>query len=390
MRINASNSPDADVAKTRVLHVIGGLGLGGAQSLLYQLWPSLCAASNYEFELCVLGSLGHFGEQLVAEGATVHELSIKRKYNPTAVLKLRHLIRAGSYKIVHAHLFPELPIVSMATAGLKNVKALYTEHGPNNRRRGLGPIARTLDRMAYNNYARVVAVNNSTRTNLVSWLPELKQKSVVIRNSVRLSTPAAATSAQKGRLLDELRLPANNPLQLILFAGRLTSVKGVDVLLRALAELQRSDYLCLIAGDGPELSALRELTTALRLDDRVRFLGLRDDVTTLLKQVDMLALPSRREGLPLIVLEAMAARCPIVASAVDGTAEVLRHEHSALLVEPNQPKALAGAISQLMDSPTLRRNLSASALQEVSAYGSDEAAKRLLSLYDDVMLENTV
>jgi len=135
---------------------------------------------------------------------------------------------------------------------------------------------------------------------------------------------------------------------------------------------------------------LQELTTTLGLNERVRFLGLRDDVPNLLRHVDILALPSRWEGLPLIVLEAMASRCAIVATAVDGTAEVLRHGHSALLVKPDQPAALAGAISQLMDSPNLRQKLAASALEGVSGYASEGMAQRLLSLYDGVMLERTI
>ena len=376
--------------KTRVLHVIGDLGLGGAQSVLQQLWPSLCSASNYEFDLCVLGSLGQFGRQLVNEGATIHNFSIKRKYDPNIVLKLRKLIRAGSYKIVHAHLFPELPIVSLATAGLKKVTTVYTEHSANNRRRNFGVIGKTFDRLAYSSYARVIAVNNSAHASLTTWLPELEQKSVMIPNSVRVSNRAVATSAERTELLGALGLPAINPPKLLLFAVRLAHVKGADLLLRACAELNRADYLCLIAGDGPERSALQELATTLGLNERVRFLGLRDDVPNLLRQVDILTLPSRWEGLPLIVLEAMASRCAIVATAVDGTAEVLRHGHSALLVEPDQPTPLAGAISQLLDSPDLRRKLAASAIEDVSGYASEEMAKRLLSLYDGIMLERTI
>jgi hypothetical protein len=124
--------------KDRVLHVISNLGLGGAQAVLYHLWPSLHLSNKYAFDICVLNSLGHFGEKLVSEGATVHCLASKRKYSFGSVSSLRKIIRQGSYRIVHAHLFPELHIVSLATAGLRNVRLVYTEHLVTNRRRRLG------------------------------------------------------------------------------------------------------------------------------------------------------------------------------------------------------------------------------------------------------------
>lgn len=366
--------------KQRVLHVIGNLGLGGAQSVFYHLWPSLHAASGYEFDICVLNAVGHFGEKLRSEGATVHCLESKRKYDPAAVLALRRIIRRGGYTIVHAHLFPELHLVRLAAAGLKNIRLVYTEHLATNRRRHLGVAGKIFDQLAYDSYEQVIAVNASTKRNLVEWQPRLADRSTIIRNGVRKNQISAA----KSDLLEELGLSPAERKTLMLFAGRLSIQKGVDVLLRSLAEADRDDYLCLIAGDGEERPKLKEMVARLGLQKRVRFLGNRSDVTRLLKQVDFMVLPSRYEGLPIIILESMSAGCPIIATAVDGTAEVLSND-SALLVPADDSRALAGAIKKFLDNPSLRNALAHRASIKAEEYSAERNAERLLAVYDKVL-----
>ncbi len=360
--------------------MIGNLGLGGAQSVLYHLWPSLHAARGYEFDICVLNAVGHFGEKLRSEGARIHCLESKRKYDPTAVLALRRIIRRGNYNIVHAHLFPELHLVRLAAAGIKNIRLVYTEHLATNRRRQLGVAGKIFDRLAYDSYGQVIAVNASTKQNLVEWQPGLADRSTIIKNGVRKNHINAA----KSDLLEELGLSPNSDKTLILFAGRLNIQKGVDVLLAALSEMGRDDYICLIAGDGEERHRLEAMAATLGLQDRVRFMGNRSDVTGLLKQADFMALPSRYEGLPIIILEAMAAGCPIIATAVDGTAEVLRDD-SALLVPADDSRSLAGAIKKFLDNPSLRDELANRASIEAEEYSAERNAERLFAVYDKVL-----
>ncbi len=115
---------------------------------------------------------------------------------------------------------------------------------------------------------------------------------------------------------------------MLLAAGRLHHNKGFDVL-RALARLP--DATLWLAGTGPEQSALHALATGLGVAGRVRFLGWRDDVTTLMASVDVFVCPSRHEGLGSIVLEAWAHGCPIVATASQGPAELIRADQTGLL-----------------------------------------------------------
>ena len=367
--------------KERVLHVIKFLGGGGAEAVLYNLWPSLSRSDKYEFELCVLQYSGDFGARLASEGATIHNLGRKHKYDPGIVLALRRLIRQGSYSVVHAHLFPELQIVALATAGLPNVRLVYTEHRSTNRRRKLGVVGRMVDKLAYDCYDRIISVNASTQESLISWQPWVTDRSLVIRNCTRATKKPGSRIEARQRLVSEIG-PTNSDKTLILFASRLHRQKGVDVLLSALARLNRSDYLCLIAGTGEEREQLEGLTESLGLNDQVRFLGFRLDVPELLHQADFMVLPSRYEGMPLIILEAMSAGCPIIATSVDGTAEVLRDGDSALLVPPDDPAQLAAAIGRYLDNPSFRAELAEHALIDSHDYSADQAAQQLLKVYD--------
>jgi len=367
--------------KERVLHVIKFLGGGGAEAVLYNLWPSLCRSDRYDFELCVLQYTGDYGERLASEGATIHNLGRKRKYDPGIVLALRKLIRQGSYSVVHAHLFPELQIVALATAGLPNVRLVYTEHRSTNRRRKLGRVGRMVDKLAYDCYDRIISVNASTHESLISWQPWVNDRSLVIRNCTRPTPEFGSRVAARQRLLVELGIPGSDKT-LILFASRLHRQKGVDVLLSALARLNRADYLCLIAGTGEEKEHLERMAESLGLNDRVRFLGFRLDVPELLQHTDFMVLPSRYEGMPLIILEAMSSGCPIIATSVDGTAEVLRDKDSALLVAPDDPAQLATAIDRYLDNPAFRAELAERALFDSRDYSADQVAQQLLQVYD--------
>jgi glycosyltransferase involved in cell wall biosynthesis len=114
-----------------------------------------------------------------------------------------------------------------------------------------------------------------------------------------------------------------------------------------------------IAGDGPLAATLRARARALGIEQRVAFLGARHDVAELVLAADVLALASRREGLPMVVLEAMRAARPVVATDVGGTGEAVEHETSGLLVPPGDRGALAAALGRVLGDPVLAERLGA-------------------------------
>lgn len=165
--------------------------------------------------------------------------------------------------------------------------------------------------------------------------------------------------------------------------ARLTSQKGFDVLLRALALLP--DVTAVLVGDGPDRKSLEQLAEQLGLRDRLEVTGWLSDPRPLLSTLEVFVLPSRYEGFPLSVVEAMLAALPVVASDVGSVREAVIHRETGLLVPPEDVDALVGALGELLADEALRRRLGergrALALERFSAGAMADAFE---SLYDEI------
>ncbi len=178
----------------------------------------------------------------------------------------------------------------------------------------------------------------------------------VIYNGIEPCSPAAHPHRPDG--LDPSRLHA-------IMVGRLTPIKAIDVAVDALAQLAPTSAWHLdVVGDGPLRADLEAQARRRGVGDRVTFHGFRRDVAALMTHSDALVMPSRHEGLPYTLLEAMSLGLPTVASDVGGLAEVLRHEQTGLLVPVGDVGGLAAALSRLETDQELRRRLGAAAAVE--------------------------
>jgi glycosyltransferase involved in cell wall biosynthesis len=206
-----------------------------------------------------------------------------------------------------------------------------------------------------------------------------------IANDVELPTPIhaeqraalrAAIGAPEGRLLG-------------LFVGRLVPVKNPACLIRALALIEpaRRPWLALV-GDGPLRETLHQLASECGVVSSVHIFGERPDATQLMQAADFLVLPSRFEGLSNALLEAMAARCPVIASAVGGSADLIDDGRTGLLFPSDDEGALAAAITRFSD-PTLRDALAFAARQYVEKNHSQAALVSATSLVYERCLHTT-
>ena len=194
----------------------------------------------------------------------------------------------------------------------------------------------------------------------------------VIPNSVKLENFTADGDREEMRR--ELGVLRDDFLWLA--AGRLAPAKDYPTMLNAFADLcrRRPEATLAIAGDGPLRSEVEQLVRRVGLGERVRMLGLRSDVPRLLQASDALVLSSAWEGMPVVVLEAMASRRPIVATSVASLPELLEDGVSGLLVPPGEPGALACAMAKLMDAgPEARGTMADRAFDRVHTNYSEEA-----------------
>jgi glycosyltransferase involved in cell wall biosynthesis len=194
---------------------------------------------------------------------------------------------------------------------------------------------------------------NATRRELTGWLPADRVR--VIYNGIELRAYDEVRGGAGVR--SELGCPSNACV--VLCVARLVLEKDHATLLTAFQRAARAqERLHLwIAGDGPLRRVLESQVERLGLAGRVSFLGFRGDVPRLLAAADLLVIASQREGLPNVALEAMAARRPVIATAIAGTPELVRDGETGMLIPPGAPEALAGALTALAGDPIRRRQM---------------------------------
>ncbi len=223
--------------------------------------------------------------------------------------------------------------------------------------------------------ARVLAVSPAVAESLAACgLPRAKIQ--VVPNGIDLSHFSSVSAEARAQSRQSFGIP--DTAFVVAAAARLSREKGLDTLLQAAG--QRIGMTFLIAGDGPLQSALLRQCAS-----NARLLGLLPDILPLLAAADVFAVPSRREGQGIAALEAMAAGIPLVASRVGGLADMLRDGETALLVPPNDPDALAAALSRLRSDARLRQKLADGAAALVrERYGVSQMLASLTAVYEEM------
>lgn len=327
---------------TRVLHAISEMGTGGAERLVVELVDG-GAARGWHSEVASGG--GRHADDLAGRGVVTHPVPVVGR-NPwrlwRAVRAVRRALRSADPDVVLAHNVVMTLVVRLAMGRSRRVPLVTVFHGvaPEHYPRA----ARVLERRS----DRVVVVSDAIGRRLRA--AGLSGRPVhVIRNAVTVAAPGARAAARR-----DLDLPPNAPVALCL--ARMVPQKRHDLLLRAWEKVG-GDAVLLLAGDGP----LRAGLEAAGHGDRVRFLGVRTDVPRLLAATDITVLTSDWEGLPLVVLESLAASRPVVATDVDGLREVLG-DGAGLLVPPGDADAVAEACELLLSHPAERTRLAAAGI----------------------------
>lgn len=209
------------------------------------------------------------------------------------------------------------------------------------------------------------------------------------RLSVHRSPIAANTSKPVCDIRDAFRreLGLVPDARLVLSVGRLSSEKGHADLIRAMVEVRRTcDFqtMLLLVGDGPEEANLQKLCNQLGLEDSVRMLGYRRDVARCYEAADVFVLPSYSEGSPNVLLEAMDAGLPIIATDVGGVGEMIRHGENGLLVRARDVQGIARSIVELLTDAELRCALTAAARESLADYSPQRYYANIRALFEEL------
>jgi len=275
-----------------------------------------------------------------------------------AVMKLARFLRTQHIDILHSHMF-QSSLYASPVGWLSGVKAIFeTVHGREDWRHGWLKSRFVIDRAVGRLVDAYIAVSTGCAEYLVSKKGLPASKIHVIPNGCALDR-FSKSFGKAAEMKQVLGLHKGQPVLMVI--GRLEPQKGHTVLLEAMAKIRTefADVHLVCVGEGRLEDSLREQTNRLGLNDQVHFVGYQRNPEDWLALADIAVLPSFYEGMPLVAIEALATGRAMVATAVDGTTEVVVDGKTGLTVPPGDPAALAAAICRLLRNPTEQRALGA-------------------------------
>ena len=362
----------------RVVHYVDSDSFGGSEEAALHLMASL---DHSRWEPVLLHHPDPGIARLVLEAT---RLGIRARAvprwgggRPAGTIPIWRALRAERPAVFHAHLsWPFACKHGVRAAWLARVPAIV-----GTAQLYLAPERGRRPPLVLRLYRRIIAVSEEVRRRYESELHVPGGRLVVARNAIRVpGAPPTADAALRAALVD------GRPDYVVITPARLHAQKGHTYLLQAAAQVPDATFV--FAGDGPLRMALEAEARHLGVATRCVFLGQRSDVPALLAAADLFVLPSLYEGLPVSVLEAMAAGRPVVATAIGGTDEAVTSEETGLLVAPRDPAALASAIRRLQADPALARRLAAAARGRVERdFSSEATARQVMVIYDQVLVE---
>ncbi|TWT99945.1 D-inositol 3-phosphate glycosyltransferase [Botrimarina colliarenosi] len=374
--------PPRGVARptVRVLHVVNGEHYSGAervQDLLGMALPSF----GYSVAFASLKP-GKFGDHRRSVACPLHEVEMRGRWNLGVARRLAKLVRQEDYSLLHAHT-PRSLLVAYLASRLAGVPLVYHVHSPASRdstRRLANWSNHFLERGCANRADQLVTVS-PTLTNHMRTMGVSPDKLRCVLNGVPPLTEEEARRRRKP-------IAPYTVAMVALFRPR----KGVEVLIDALANLRSRELDVHLEAIGPFESAeyedhIRSRVKKLGLEEHIHWTGFTDNVPAALARADALALPSLfGEGLPMVVLEAMAAGLPVVATRCEGTTEAILHRETGFLVEPGSVSQLADALEELFNGETDYPLMSLLARERHLDHFSDQAmARSLAGVYDGVL-----
>lgn len=363
--------------RVKVMQVTHDLGVGGLPRVVETLCRTI-DPTRFEVSVLCLRGKGPLADALEADGFSVVELD-RPEGRPDyfAFRRVARVLRERKIDVIHTH--NTEPFVNGTIGALMagTPVVVHTDHA----RPFPDMFRHMLSEHVLSYFARaMVGVSEHTTENLRRYekIPERKLRTII--NGIEGGKYAA--DGKRAAVREALGI-ASDAL-VIGFASRLAEQKGIPYLLEASVGLAARfpGLHVLIAGDGELDAEMRARASALGLDGTVRFLGVRRDIAELLQAFDVFVLPSLWEGLPMVVLEAMAVGCPIVATAVGGVPDALEHDVSAWLVPPMDVPALETGLATLLSDADRRARFSSNARRRFDErYSAERMAREYERLY---------
>jgi glycosyltransferase involved in cell wall biosynthesis len=370
----------------RIAHLVTGGELAGGQAIALRL--ALAARASGHDALVVSPTPGEFVDQARSEGLPTELVDVTRTVRLAGSVRLARLLRRLEVDILHTHTHVAANVlgrIAAHTAGAAVVSHLHIENHFRAQRLARAPLV-LLDNATARLCTRILAVSEATREAFVrQGFPAARVETVYNGVDADAIESAPATALR-------LELGIEPEALVVGHVGRLAPVKGQRELLEALARMLPRHPLVRAVFLGRDLEAggayqtgLEQRAATLGLADAAHFAGFRANAAGALREIDLLVLPSWIEGLPIVVLEAMAHGKPVVATSVGGTPEAVLDGETGLLVPPRDPGALEAALETLLVDPALRRRLGEAGRRRVREhFDAASMERRVLEVYEEI------
>lgn len=363
----------------KVLHVINGEHFSGAERVQQLLGKCLGDFGIEASFACV--KPGKFPDLCGLDSSRVIAAAMRGRFDLSVVKQLVALVKSQQFDILHAHT-PRTALVTSLVSLRTGIPWCYHVHSPTSRDSTRGIVNRIntmMERVAIRSCTRLITVSKSLRHEMLR-LGVSRKRLTVVPNGVPNIDP-----------IDPNQRLSNPQWRLGLIA-LMRPRKGVEVALEAMAQLKQQGHhvkLELIGGfETPEYQTqILGMIERLNLTACVEWTGFTKDIASAVRRLDALVLPSLfGEGMPMVVLEALAAGVPVVATSVEGTPEVIRHGVEGLLAEPRDPESLAKQINCLIADRTAWAEMSQQALtRHRNNYTDQKMAERVARVYRSIV-----
>lgn len=362
----------------RILHIISSSGMYGAEAVILNLSRTLNEQGHQSMLGVFLNSTDpnlQLHESATSEGIESYSIPCNGQIDRTTLTGIRELTKRTRADVVHAHGYKADIYVYLALRGTKKplVSTCHTWYDNNMMLTLYGKA----DRLVLRSYAQVVAVSDEVVQRLLQSGVR-KDKVHSIRNGIDLRPFDRAKAGLRGDF-DGL---------IVGLVGRLSVEKGIDLFLKAAALVlkQVPTARFLVAGEGPDRADLERLIVELGIKDHAVLLGRQENMPSVYASLDVMVSASRQEGLPIAILEGMASKRAIVATAVGEVPTLIQDDQTGLLVQAGDVEGLASAMVKLLQDPTQRDRLGIAARDLVEAeFSAAHMTANYLRVYEEAV-----
>lgn len=363
------------------MHIRDSSGIYGAERVILTLGEHI-NKNRFKFSVLCMKSEDGNGEKLISEanqlGIRTIPVNVRGRTDFNAILNIRKILKENAVSIFHSHDFKSNFYGLLASINLP-IKRVTTAHGSTRDSMMKRAYLFWDERFVYKFFDKIVAVSQNTGI-------ELEKRHVRSKKIEIIQNGLDPTSIEKEKDRTGFEKPLNIPKghKVVAIIGRLYPDKGHQYFLYAFSKVYQKypSIKALIFGEGPAEDKIAKQIHDLKLDNRVSLCGVRSDMKNVYKQIDFLVIPSLREGLPYVLLEAMASKVPILATSVGDIPLLIENGVTGYLVSPGESEGLEKGMIDLLSNPTKAREMAKKAYRVVlEKFSADRMVRNTEKLY---------